>query len=83
MSTKTIAVDVRVYERLAAAKREGESFSRAIERLLTTAGEQHTGSDIVHRLHDVPELSTEEADVYLRVVAEHRATERWDRSDLR
>lgn len=47
MSTKTIAVDSRVYERLAAARREGESFSKAIDRLLQEAAAFHTGGAIL------------------------------------
>jgi predicted CopG family antitoxin len=83
MSTKTIAVDSGVYERLAAAKREGESFSRVIDRLLTTASSAHTGKDILTELAGLPLLSPEDAETFLSIVAENRALEAWEDRDLR
>lgn len=83
MGTKTIAVDSRVYERLAAAKREGESFSKVIDRLLTSVATAHTGSQILAELPGFPPLSPEDAVVLLKVVAENRAQEQWDLRDLR
>ena len=83
MSTKTIAVDSRVYERLASVKRRGESFSKAIDRLLAEVGAAHTGSDILRGLAAVAPLSQDDAEAFLGVVAENRASERWDRRDLR
>lgn len=37
MTTKTIGIKAEVYERLAAEKREDESFTDTIDRLLDTA----------------------------------------------
>jgi len=83
MSTKTIAVDKRVYDRLAAAKREGESFSKVIDRLLTEIGTLHTGQDILEGLENVAPLSPEDSEVFLEVVAENRSSEAWTEHDLR
>jgi len=83
MSTKTIAVDSRVYERLAAVKKVGESFSKAIDRLLREVRSAHTGGDVLRGLETVPPLSREEADVFLDVVEENRAGERWEDHDSR
>lgn len=82
MSTRTIAVDSAVYRRLAAAKREGESFSKLIDRLLAEVGNAHTTNDILRRLAHSPALSPEDAEVFLQVVAENRSdfTSACDRS---
>jgi len=74
MSTKTIAVDSRVYEKLAGVKREGESFSRAIDRLIEEVGVAHTGGDILRGLADMPALAEEDAEVMRAVVAENRGS---------
>ncbi len=83
MSTKTIAVDSRVYERLAAIKGEGESFSKAIDRLLDEVGSVCTGAEILRGLRMVPDLSDDEAESMLAVVRENRDQERWTVNDLR
>lgn len=83
MSTKTIAVDSRVYERLAAAKNEGESFSKAIDRLLSQLETIHTGQDILRGLDTIGPLADADAEVFLDVVAENRVSEEWDDDDLR
>jgi predicted CopG family antitoxin len=83
MSTKTIAVDTGVYEKLSGVKREGESFSKAIDRLIDQVGAAHTGRDILQGLSDVKQLSYDDAEVMLSVVAENRENETWDDHDLR
>ena len=83
MSIKTIAVDARVYERLAAFKQEGESFSKVIDRLLAEVGKAHTGRDILERLGTMPPLSEADAGVFLKVIDENRADEEWSPLDLR
>ncbi|MSR19401.1 MAG: hypothetical protein EXR91_00265 [Gemmatimonadetes bacterium] len=77
MSIKTIAVDSRVYARLAAAKQEGESFSRVIDRLLGKASSAHTGASILRELSGLPPLRPEDARVFLDVLGENRAREPW------
>lgn len=83
MSTKTIAVDTRVYDRLARTKREGESFSKTIDRLLRQVGAAHTGREILRALQEVPPLSRADAATFLAVVEENREGEAWERHDLR
>ncbi len=82
MSTKTIAVDSRVYEKLAGAKREGESFSRLIDRILDQVGAAHTGREILRGLQDIPALSEDDAETMLAVVRENREGETWALHDL-
>jgi predicted CopG family antitoxin len=83
MSTRTIAVDSRVYDQLARVKREGESFSKTIDRLLRQVGAAHTGREILRALREVPPLSQQDAAVMLSVIEENRAGETWERHDLR
>jgi predicted CopG family antitoxin len=83
MSSKTIAVDSLVYEKLAGVKREGESFSKTIDRLIDQVGAAHTGRDILRGLSTIKTLSYRDAEVMLSVVAENRENETWDDNDLR
>jgi predicted CopG family antitoxin len=78
MATKTIALDITVYDRLAASKRGGESFSKAIDRLLADASAANTGADILRRLESFAVLPEDEANVFLAVIAEDRAAGDWD-----
>lgn len=83
MSTKTIAVDKQVYDRLASVKKEGESFSKAIDRLLTQIESASTGSDVLRGLDTIPPLSVPDSRVFMKVVGENRATADWEERDLR
>ena len=56
MSTKTIAVATRVYDKLTGVRKEGESFSKAIDRLIDEVGAAHTGRDILRGLASIPDL---------------------------
>lgn len=47
MSTKTIALESSVYERLSRSKRPSESFTKAIERLLTESRATTCGQALV------------------------------------
>ena len=83
MSTKTIAVDLRVYQKLARIKGEGESFSKAIERLADRHLIAHTGADVTAALADAPApLTSREAEAMLSVVEDARQTEKWRLHDL-
>ena len=83
MSTKTIAVESSAYARLAREKRESESFTKVINRLLATAAQAHTGSDIGSRLADLTPLDEADGEQMLAVVQQGREDETWDQHDLR
>lgn len=69
---KNIALDSITYRRLAAFKRESESFSNAVARMLDGMDAAHTGKDVLARLAGIPEISQEEADVMQKVVESAR-----------
>lgn len=83
MSTKTIALESSVYERLAREKRESESFTKVISRLLTNVGQAYTGRSIVSALSKLQPIQENEAKLMLAVVEENRASEKWPVNDLR
>ena len=78
MSTKTIALESSIYLRLAALKRDGESFSKVIARLLSDVANAHTGRDILRSLGSFCRLTERDAELYLAIVAEDRESERWE-----
>lgn len=78
MSTKTVALESSIYRRLAALKRDGESFSKVIDRLLSEVADAHTGRDILRSLGGLSRLTDEDAERFLAVVAENRESERWE-----
>lgn len=51
MAVKTITIDMDVYERLAARKRPGESFSQVIKRTLTN--ERYTAANLLANMESV------------------------------
>ncbi len=76
LSTRTIALESSIYGRLAALKRDGESFSKVIDRLLSEVADAHTGRDILRGLEGFSRLTESDADRFLAVVAEIRNSER-------
>ena len=83
MSTKTIALESSAYARLAREKRESESFTKVIFRLLDTAEKAHTGGDIIARMAGIRPLGASDGDRMLAVVQESRNGESWEHHDLR
>jgi predicted CopG family antitoxin len=83
MSTKNIALDSKVYSRLASTRRESESFSKAVSRLLEEVQGSHTGRDVLARLADISPLTDDEAKRMLKVVEDARQREGWEPHDLR
>ena len=78
MSTKTVALESSIYGRLAALKRDGESFSKVIDRLLSEVADAHTGRDILRSLGGVSPLTEVDAGRFLEVIAENRESEHWE-----
>jgi predicted CopG family antitoxin len=78
MSTKTIAVETSVYERLARAKRPSESFTKAIARILDATTE-HTCSAAVREARAIWSSSDAgpEADLMERIVRQTRKDTDW------
>ena len=64
-------------------RKDGESSSKAIDRLMDQVDAAHTGRDILRGLTGIPELSYEDARAMLAIVAEDRENEFWDQNDLR
>ncbi len=77
------AIDSRVYDRLARAKRHGESFSKTIDRLLREAGTANTGRQSLRALAELPPLPNGDAAGMRSVVEESRVNEAWEQHDLR
>ncbi len=82
MSTKTIALESGVYDRLARHKRQSESFSKVIDRLLSRVASAHTAADVLARLDERPPLAESDAATMAHVVRESRETEAWPFHDL-
>jgi predicted CopG family antitoxin len=82
MSTKTVAIDSEVYDRLANLKRQSESFSKVINRLIDRVVTAHTAADVLAHLDAQPLLSDADAATMGRVVRENRETENWPAHDL-
>jgi predicted CopG family antitoxin len=83
MSIKTIAVDSKVYEKLAIRKGSAESFSKAIDRLLSEASpSRYTGADVLTALAGQTDIPEVEARAMLHVISQNRAEEKWQRNDL-
>lgn len=82
MSTKTIALDSGVYDRLASLKGRSESFSKVIDRLIAKVVTAHTAADVLAQIDAQTSLSDADADTMACVVRENRDTEKWPVHDL-
>jgi predicted CopG family antitoxin len=90
MAIKTIAVQVNVYDKLERFKQPKESFSKAIDRLLSEQGipkkpEISTSKAILDYMNgpDAPEpLTKGEAEIMYNVIRENRENATWPLHDL-
>ena len=76
MSTKTIALETRVYEKLAGLKKGSESFTKVIDRLIE-GNRARTIGEILEELRrsNFDELTHSEAGLMERVRRENRIEE--------
>ena len=84
MSTKTIAVRMDVYEKLAREKRDSESFTTTINRLLENNTRKGTCGDAVHQAQPFwsSAPTDKEADLMEALLRERRSTTQWDMEPL-
>jgi len=78
MSTKTVALNTRVYEKLARHKRGSESFTKTIDRLLSDSSEPTCGDAVRETARIFGQVETEnEADQLESFVLEGKASTDW------
>jgi len=77
MATKTVALDSKVYTKLALLKMESESFSHLIDRLIDATVTSRTVSAILSSLDDLPPLPEEDARAMEKIVQSNREEEDW------
>jgi len=83
MATKTIALEVSVYHKLARQKRSSESFTKTIERLIEQNQTSFTCASAVTEATQIwRDTSEKEADTLEQVIAENRASTRWEVESL-
>ncbi len=81
MSTKTIAVDLTVYRKLADRKRESESFTKLLDRLADADTGHGTCADAVReaaRIWGKSDGNKTDADKFEGVVGANRKSANWD-----
>ncbi len=83
MATKTIALEVSVYDKLARQKRSSESFTKTIERLIEQNQTSFTCVSAVTEATRIwRDTSEKEADKLEKIIAENRASTRWEVESL-
>ena len=78
MSTKTIAVESSVYERLAREKRSSESFTKTINRLIHAANSGTCAAAVADAANLWQTIGNDvEADQLEQILHRNRATTNW------
>lgn len=78
MSTKTIAVESSVYERLAREKRSSESFTKTINRLMDTANRGTCAAAVSDAAAVWQSIGNDaDADQMEQILRQNRATTHW------
>lgn len=79
MSTKTIAVEHSVYERLAREKRASESFTKTIERLIHSANSGTCAAAVADAAPAWDAIGNDaDADRMEQMVHQNRSTTNWE-----
>lgn len=79
MSTKTIAVEHSVYERLAREKRTSESFTKTIERLIDTASSGTCAAAVADAASDWHAIGNDaDADQMEQIIHQSRSSTNWE-----
>jgi predicted CopG family antitoxin len=83
MATKTIALEVSVYDKLLGRKRNSESFTKIIDRLISESAGSRTCADAVATAVKIWNDGTEyEAQAMEDVIRKGRENTRWEVESL-
>lgn len=79
MSTKTIAVENSVYERLAREKRSSESFTKTIDRLIQAANSGTCAAAVTDAAAVWQAIGNDaDADRMEQIIHQNRSTTNWE-----
>jgi predicted CopG family antitoxin len=79
MATKTIALEVSVYDKLLGRKKPSESFTKTIDRLISESTDQHTCAAAVAAAGQIWKSGSErEAQIMDEALRKNREPSAWD-----
>ena len=79
MATKTIALEVSVYDKLMGCKKPAESFTKTIDRLISESADQHTCTAAVAAAGEIWKSGSErEAQIMDEALRKNREPSAWD-----
>ena len=78
MATKTIALEVSVYDKLMGCKKPSESFTKTIDRLISERADQHTCASAVAAAGEIWNSGSErEAQIMDEALRKNREPSAW------
>ena len=79
MATKTIALEISVYDKLLGCKKPLESFTKTIDRLISESADQHTCASAVATAERIWKAGSErEAQIMDEALRKNREPSTWD-----
>jgi len=79
MATKTIALEISVYDKLLDCKKPSESFTKTIDRLISESADQHTCASAVAGAERIWKAGSErEAQIMDEALRKNREPSTWD-----